>query len=77
MMGAAHRNRVMAARGGRRALLVALVLAAGGLHAGTALSAPAPSSVFVRVNQVGYPAAASKRAYLMASTTETGAESTA
>ena len=73
MMGAAHRNRVMAARGGRRALLVALVLTAGGLHAGTALSAPAPSSAFVRVNQVGYPAAASKRAYLMASTAETGA----
>jgi endoglucanase len=73
MMGAAHRNRIMAARGGRRALLVALVLTAGGLHAGTALSAPAPNSAFVRVNQVGYPAAASKRAYLMASTTETGA----
>jgi len=73
MMGAAHRNQVMAARGRRRALLVALVLTAGGLHAGTALSAPAPSSAFVRVNQVGYPAAASKRAYLMASTAETGA----
>jgi endoglucanase len=49
-----------------------LVVAASGLSAAAARSAPAPSSAFVRVNQVGYPAA-SKRAYLMASTAETGA----
>jgi endoglucanase len=49
-----------------------LVVAASGLSAAAARSAPAPSSAFVRVNQVGYPAA-SKRAYLMASTSETGA----
>jgi endoglucanase len=73
MMGAGHRTRIVAARNGRLALLVALVMAAGGLHAATAWSAPAPSSAFVRVNQVGYPVAASKRAYLMASVPETGA----
>jgi endoglucanase len=33
----------------------------------------APQSAYVRVNQVGYPANASKRAYLMASAVETGA----
>jgi len=35
--------------------------------------APAADSAFVRVNQVGYPSAASKRAYLMSSAVETGA----
>jgi len=72
MMGAEHRIRI-SARSGRLALLTVLVLAAGGLHAATARSAPAPSSAFVRVNQVGYPVAASKRAFLMASVAETGA----
>jgi len=72
MMGAEHRIRI-SARSGRLALLTVLVLAVGGLHAATARSAPAPSSAFVRVNQVGYPLAASKRAYLMASVAETGA----
>jgi endoglucanase len=72
-MEAEHRTRSVRIRGGRLALLVAVVLVAGGLHAATALSAPAPGSAFVRVNQVGYPSAASKRAYLMASTAETGA----
>ncbi|HEV8653487.1 MAG TPA: glycoside hydrolase family 9 protein [Actinomycetes bacterium] len=73
MMGAEHRIRIIAVRSGRLALLAAIVLVAGGLHAATARSAPAASSAFVRVNQVGYPSAASKRAYLMASTAETGA----
>jgi endoglucanase len=36
-------------------------------------SARGPSAAFVRVNQVGYPGGASKRAYLMASAKETGA----
>jgi endoglucanase len=36
-------------------------------------AAPAANSAFVRVNQVGYPSAASKRAYLMSSADETGA----
>ena len=72
MMGAAHRIRSSAARSGRLALFVAVVVVAGGLHAATARSAPAPSSAFVRVNQVGYPATASKRAFLMASVAETG-----
>jgi endoglucanase len=72
-MGLEHRTRSVRVGGGRLALLVAVVLVAGGLNAAAALSAPAPASAFVRVNQVGYPAAASKRAYLMASTSETGA----
>jgi endoglucanase len=38
-----------------------------------ASSAPGAASAFVRVNQVGYPATATKRAYLLASGTETGA----
>jgi endoglucanase len=48
--------------------------------AGTALisleptaGAPAAASAFVRVNQVGYPSSASKRAYLMSTAAETGA----
>jgi endoglucanase len=48
--------------------------------AGTALisleptaGAPAAASAFVRVNQVGYPSTASKRAYLMSTAAETGA----
>ena len=36
-------------------------------------SLPAFGGAFVRVNQVGYPANASKRAYLMASASEAGA----
>ena len=36
-------------------------------------SAAAAQTAFVRLNQVGYPGNASKRAYLMTSTTETGA----
>ena len=73
MMGAEHRIPISAARSGRLALLVAVVVVAGGLHAATARSAPAPSSAFIRVNQVGYPATASKRAFLMASVAETDA----
>jgi endoglucanase len=33
---------------------------------------PAPANAFVRVNQVGYPAAATKRAYLMSSANQAG-----
>ena len=73
MMGAGRRARMLAARSGRLALLVAVVVVAGGLHAATARSAPTPSSAFVRVNQVGYPSTATKRAFLMASVAETGA----
>ena len=35
--------------------------------------APPPATAFVRVNQVGYPATATKRAYLMSSASEAGA----
>jgi endoglucanase len=73
MMGAKHRVRTIAAGSGRLVLLAAIVLAAGGLHVATAGAAPAANSAFVRVNQVGYPSAGSKRAYLMASVAETGA----
>jgi len=53
---------------------VAVALAPGVVGASAASSAPAPTaSAFVRVNQVGYPAAGSKRAYLMSSVAETGA----
>jgi len=54
------------------ALLVTLSLLIMNLY-GRAASAPAPATAFVRVNQVGYPLAASKRAYLMASGAEAGA----
>jgi endoglucanase len=75
MMGVEHRTRtrIIAARSGRLVLLAAIVLAAGGLHAAPTRAAPAAASAFVRVNQVGYPSAASKRAYLMSSVAETGA----
>jgi endoglucanase len=72
-LGAEQRARTVAARSWPAALLVAVVLAAAMLQPGTARSAPAPASAFVRVNQVGYPAAATKRAYLMAGAAETGA----
>jgi endoglucanase len=58
------------------------VLLAGVAALGTAgavsqaAPSPAPSTVFVRVNQVGYPTAADKRAYLMSSTDLTGTEFT-
>jgi endoglucanase len=73
MMWAKRRIRIITARSGRLTLLAVIVLAVGGLHPVTARSAPAPDAAFVRVNQVGYPAAGSKRAYLMASVAETGA----
>jgi endoglucanase len=72
MMGAKHQVRTIAA-GAALVLVAAIVLAAGGPRAAAARAAPAASSAFVRVNQVGYPAAGSKRAYLMASADETGA----
>ena len=60
----------------RRALL-APVLALFLLVLGMSVSSTAaPASAFVRVNQVGYPAAAAKRAYLMSSAAETGASFT-
>ena len=58
-----------------RAVTLALTLAM--LTSGSAAAAHHPpsggTSAFVRVNQVGYPTGASKRAYLMASAVETGA----
>jgi endoglucanase len=72
-MGAEHRTRIIAATSGRLAFLAAVVVVASALHPATAQSAPTPSAAFVRVNQVGYPATAMKRAFLMASVVETGA----
>jgi endoglucanase len=63
----------------RRATLAALVLAATVCTTAGTRSVAAPSrssSAFVRVNQVGYEAAASKRAYLMATGSEAGASFT-
>jgi endoglucanase len=57
----------------------AAILAVAGLLALSlqpATGAPAAASAFVRVNQVGYPDAASKRAYLMSNVPETGASFT-
>jgi endoglucanase len=71
-MRSAHQIRTTAARGGTIALLVTLSLLVTNLY-GRAGSAPAPGTAAVRVNQVGYPLAASKRAYLMASAAEAGA----
>jgi endoglucanase len=53
------------------AVLVAMALVLS--SASTPAASSAPQSAHVRVNQVGYPSNASKRAYLMASTAETGA----
>lgn len=50
----------------------ALVLPLLTVPAGSA-AAPAPGTAYVRVNQVGYASAASKRAYLMSTGVETGA----
>ena len=61
----AHRS-----MGNTIALVLSILLAV--LTLMTAIPAAAQTA-FVRVNQVGYPMSASKRAYLMTSTTETGA----
>jgi endoglucanase len=50
---------------------VAAVLA--GLSCCIAPKTPPPATAFVRVNQVGYPAAATKRGYVMSSASEVGA----
>ena len=73
MTGAKHRTRIIAATSDRLAFLATVVVVASALHPATARSAPTPSAAFVRVNQVGYPATAMKRAFLMASVVETGA----
>jgi endoglucanase len=51
--------------------VVAVIAALGGASVPRADSAV--TSAFVRVNQVGYPTGAAKRAYLMSSVAETGA----
>src|SRR5205809_3964704 len=54
-------------------VLAALVaMLASGAASARAVHA-ASASAFVRVNQVGYPTGAAKRAYLMSSVAETGA----
>jgi endoglucanase len=52
------------------AVLVAMALVLS--SASTPAASSAPQSAHVRVNQVGYPSTASKRAYLMTSAAETG-----
>jgi endoglucanase len=58
-------------RRGLTAILATLSLLA--VWIGPTTAAPAPGAAFVRVNQVGYPSAASKRAYLLSSVDQTGA----
>jgi endoglucanase len=53
--------------------IVAIASLAGASFVSRAQSAPGGSSAFVRVNQVGYPSGAAKRAYLMSSVDQTGA----
>ena len=73
MPGVEHQVRTITAGRGRLLLLAAVVLAAGSLQVATARAAPAANAAFVRVNQVGYPTTAAKRAYLMSNVAETGA----
>jgi len=56
-----------------RHLLVSAIALATTLVVLTPPAHAAPGSAFVRVNQLGYPAASAKRAYLMSTDAETGA----
>lgn len=60
---------------GLRSVVAVCALSSGAflLSASAPVARSAAQSAFVRVNQVGYPADTSKRAYLMASAAETGA----
>ena len=71
-MNVRHRRTRRARRGlaGVASVLLMTIVAAAAPAGAARAAAPA---AFVRVNQVGYPGAASKRAYLMASAAETGA----
>ena len=71
-MNASHHRTTARSRGlaGAAAVLLLMIVAAA-VPAGAARAA-APAA-FVRVNQVGYPDGASKRAYLMASGSEADA----
>jgi endoglucanase len=71
-MNMSHRRTSGVRRGlaGVAAVLLVTIVAAAAPAGAARAAAPA---AFVRVNQVGYPAAASKRAYLMSSGSETGA----
>jgi endoglucanase len=63
-------------RQGLLCMLAASTLAGGAFllsSSAVPVASSAAQSAYVRVNQVGYPANASKRAYLMASAAETGA----
>ena len=68
-------SRVMGRRAAVRLASIALLALAGSalISLEPTAGAPAAASAFVRVNQVGYPSTASKRAYLMSSAAETGA----
>jgi endoglucanase len=59
-------------RGWRICTVVLAGVAALATAGAMSQAAPAPATAFVRVNQVGYPAGAAKRAYLMSSTDLTG-----
>ncbi len=71
-MKASHHPMTAARRGlAPVAAVLLMILVAGAVPAGAAKAAT--NAAFVRVNQVGYPSGASKRAYLMASGSEAGA----
>ena len=57
----------------RSVVLLASVLLLAGTALATAPANAVTATAFVRVNQIGYPAASAKRAFLMASDVETGA----
>jgi endoglucanase len=59
-------------RGRRICTLLLAGIAVLGTTGAVSQAAPAPATAFVRVNQVGYPSAANKRAYVMSSTDLTG-----
>jgi endoglucanase len=71
-MDASHR-RTKSVRHGLAGVTAVLLLVIVGAAVPAGAARAAGPAAFVRVNQVGYPGAASKRAYLMASAAETGA----
>src|SRR5262245_8238659 len=70
-----HSNTERAIRAGRGRFPMSAGNAIGVMCLAISVAAASPVSgeAFVRVNQVGYPSGASKRAYLMASAAETAA----
>src|SRR5262245_25354525 len=64
---------VTRSRLGKLGFYLAILLAIAALFFAAFHTAQSPGNAFVRVNQLGYATGAAKRAYLMASSAETGA----